>query len=54
VKEIFWCLLCRNEFIRTYCSRTFVSDKIIIMNLDTVSAFEKKDTDMMKLTVVIK
>jgi hypothetical protein len=31
--KIFWCLPCRNEFIRTFCSRPFVSDKIIMMNL---------------------
>ena len=53
MKEIFWGLLYRNEF-RTYCSRHFVSDKIIMMNLDVGPAFEQKDTDMIKWIVVTK
>jgi hypothetical protein len=32
----------------------FFSDKIIMKNLDMDPAFEKKHTDIMKLTVVIK
>lgn len=54
MKEIFWVLLCRSEFIRTYCSRHFVSDKIIMMNQDVGPAFEQKDTDMIEWNVVTK